>query len=101
MNSQIVTQFQDSAGGSEGKGVFSGVTIPKWRNGLKCAEFARNCENKGILRNVVTILELELASNQAFLRQVLEKQNRLQVEIQKIKSPENTRREKLTRRGSM
>ena len=92
MNSQIVTQFQDCAVASEGKGVYSRVTIPKWRNGLKCPEYARNCEKKGTLRNVVTILELEIASNQAFLRQVHEKQNRLQVAIQKrrnlLKAPE-------------
>ena len=94
MNSQIVTQFQDCPGASEGKGVYSRVTIPKWRNGLKCPEYARNCEKKGTLRNVVTILELEIASNQAFLRQVHEKQNRLQVAIQKIRNLLKTPEEK-------
>jgi hypothetical protein len=94
MNSQIVTQFQECAGASEGKGVYSRVTIPKWRNGLKCPEYARNCEKKGTLRNVVTILELEIASNQAFLRQVHEKQNRLQVAIQKIRNLLKTPEEK-------
>ena len=94
MNSQIVTQFQDCGVDSEGKGVYSRVTIPKWGNGLKCPEFARNCEKKGTLRNVVTILELEIASNQVFLRQVHEKQNRLQVAIQKIRNLLKTPEEK-------
>jgi hypothetical protein len=94
MNSQIVTQFQDCAVDSKGKGVYSRVTIPKWRNGLKCPEYARNCEKKGTLRNVVTILELEIASNQAFLPQVHEKQNRLQVAIQKIRNLLKTPEEK-------
>ncbi len=95
MNSQIVTQFQDCPGASEGKGVYSRVTIPKWRNGLKCPEYARNCEKKGsTLRNVVTILELEITSNQAFLPQVHEKQNKLQVAIQKIRNLPKTPEEK-------